>query len=60
MQLIWEGENMRRVLDPKMSPGPRGPVFASGPRPHGWFYDERRTPAINDCLTAAAGKQKRQ
>jgi hypothetical protein len=40
--------------------GAAWPRFASGPRPHGWFYDERRTPAINDCLTAAAGKQKRQ
>ena len=31
------------------------------PGPRGWFYDERRMPAINDCLTAAAGsKQKRQ
>ena len=29
------------------------------PGPHGWVHDERRTPAISDCLTAAAGKQKR-
>ena len=30
------------------------------PGPNGWVYDERRTPAVSDCLTGAAGKQKRQ
>jgi hypothetical protein len=27
------------------------------PGPHGWFYDERRMPAINDCLTAGSKKR---
>ena len=30
------------------------------PGPNGWVYDERRTPAVSDCLTGAASKQKRQ